>query len=249
MNNTLTYHLFSPGGNNTALVTLCPHGKREYVTRFIMRKHPDVEQVGFIEFSKPGTLLTMSGNELCINAIRCAILLTAMRTGRPDVSVRISGVKKTIKGRIRSSRVIANLPYDIIKKIEPVPEGALVYMRGIRFIVTSEPLNRARVKKLLAVYSMRTPAVGAIRVYENPATSHKIVPWVWVKKTNVLIRETGCGSGSIAVCAARLEGSQATASCSIIQPSRATYLIRIRRKKSIAIEGGVRYIGAETIVL
>ena len=67
------YSIYRPAGNDTAFVYGLEYTQeqRKKINDLIMAKHPNVEQVGFIELNhKPE--LQMAGGEFCGNATRSA---------------------------------------------------------------------------------------------------------------------------------------------------------------------------------
>ena len=63
-----SYQIYRPSGNDTALVLPLEQDteKRRLVARQIMKLHPQVEQVGFVNSKVPH--LFMAGGEFCGNA-------------------------------------------------------------------------------------------------------------------------------------------------------------------------------------
>ena len=78
------YSILNPSGNITALVTTPVEIPLQPETAArIMRKHPDVEQVGFVSFEDPEktgihATLRMAGGEFCGNASMCAAALSVL---------------------------------------------------------------------------------------------------------------------------------------------------------------------------
>lgn len=119
MYDSLRYCIFDPTGNITALVESPVDVLRQPAAAAgIMRRHPEVEQVGFLtlaENAQPS--LRMAGGEFCGNASMCAAALTVHRTGgrflrpvrteepspRPDrtISLSVSGSHRPVEVRLR----------------------------------------------------------------------------------------------------------------------------------------------------
>ena len=101
------YSILNPGGNITALVTSSVDIPLQPETASrIMRKHPEVEQVGFVSFENPakGSIqasLRMAGGEFCGNASMCTAALSILRSpflaaqdasnSTTTLSLRVSG--------------------------------------------------------------------------------------------------------------------------------------------------------------
>ena len=69
----IKYAICRPGGNDTALVYGSDYTQeqKKCINDAIMKKHSNVEQVGFIDFNKKPEL-QMAGGEFCGNATRSA---------------------------------------------------------------------------------------------------------------------------------------------------------------------------------
>ncbi|MEX2028850.1 MAG: hypothetical protein WD988_05120 [Candidatus Curtissbacteria bacterium] len=182
------------GGNPTLLVWNCPEKKKVDVCNRYLGK---VEQVGFISKSQDNKpVLEMMGNELCINAtIALASLL-----GKSD-ALRTSSLDKPIG--FLNKNGITSLELPLIYRVT----GDIVLFPGIGFKYskkTSVP-TKSYLRKLCGRYNR--PAFG-VATYKKSV----LTPYVYVKNTRSLFKETACGSGSIA--AAIFTGDR-----NIVQPS------------------------------
>ena len=113
----MKYSILDPTGNITALVespveiALQPSAAEQ-----IMRRHPEVEQVGFVRFLQDpaaAVSLRMAGGEFCGNASLCAAALYLMRCAPADaggpaaedesriVYLEVSGASKPVLVRMR----------------------------------------------------------------------------------------------------------------------------------------------------
>ena len=84
--NDISYQIYNPGGNITALVEGCEYSsdEKKELNQMIMAKNPNVEQVGFL--STKENRLEMAGGEFCLNATRCAIFAYAKNRRCPHLS-------------------------------------------------------------------------------------------------------------------------------------------------------------------
>ena len=105
----IKYTIFKPGGNITALVeTKVEAEKQPAIADEIMKAHPRVEQVGFVQF-EPGrpvpALLRMAGGEFCGNATMSTAALYAIRSGdeADSIRVRASGASHSLEVRLGKS--------------------------------------------------------------------------------------------------------------------------------------------------
>lgn len=189
------------GGNPTLLIWGCPTDKRIKIANQYL---DEVEQVGFVDIRNAMPQLTMMGGELCVNAT----LALASQLG-PSGRIRTSGLSNVVEYANANERTIVSLtlPYRC--------EGNTVLLPGIGFIVTNSSLPTAKSGMRTLADKYYLPAFGQITVKDR-----QIEPYVYVRATDSLIKETACGSGSIAT-AIILNRSE------IIQPTGQT--IRVER--------------------
>lgn len=167
-------------GNPTALIWKAPPNKKRAVVKRCLR---EVEQVGFVGKYKGINRLSMMGNELCINAtMALASSLgeegTLLTSGLPEV-VTYSNEKGL-------TSIEASLNFKREKNI--------ILLNGIGFIYRKS-INLQPKNFLIALANKyKLPAFGLITIQNS-----KLIPYVYVKKTNSLFKETACGSGSIAL--------------------------------------------------
>lgn len=169
------------GGNSTLLIWGCPTWKRKQIIERYLGK---VEHLGFVSAQNGFPDLTMMGNELCINAtLALASQLSKkgeLLTSRVNEPVRYQNLNyKTI--------IEISLPYKRINNI--------ILFSGIGFILQYFKVlkySNDNLRELCKEYNL--PAFGVIYLKEN-----RIEPYVYVRKTKSLVRETACGSGSVAL--------------------------------------------------
>ncbi len=113
--NRVFYRIFDPTGNITALVESETAADRQpSVAAALMRRHPEVEQVGFVRFcgSEDGLdgALRMAGGEFCGNASMSAAALCLLRReevgqclpeGEIPLRLRVSGAAEPVALRLR----------------------------------------------------------------------------------------------------------------------------------------------------
>jgi diaminopimelate epimerase len=107
----MRYSLFDPTGNITALVERETEPERQpEIASDIMRRRPEVEQVGFVRFDTADpevqAELRMAGGEFCGNACMSAAALYCLRQGLPcaepsTVRLRGSGARKPVEVRLK----------------------------------------------------------------------------------------------------------------------------------------------------
>ena len=106
----IEYSIFDPTGNITALVeSPVERARQPEAAAWILQKHPEVEQVGFVDFgSRENTLqgsLRMAGGEFCGNASMSAAALCALRSleetsTEMSVCLRVSGAQDPVAVRL-----------------------------------------------------------------------------------------------------------------------------------------------------
>lgn len=188
----MEYKIYSPGGNDTALVLGDDCQDYKAVADELMARHPNVEQVGFLSLSKHK--LTMAGGEFCGNASRAACRYYL--GGRPG-SIELETAGQLIKcGIDEDGSTWLELPAPSAKQID---DGIyLVKLGGITHIVVTED---------------GPPAVGMIVAEKLGKAGGRINPFVYVRGADTFVNETACLSGTVA--AAAIDGVD----CAVGQPS------------------------------
>ncbi|MFZ2252996.1 MAG: hypothetical protein WAW13_02340 [Minisyncoccia bacterium] len=194
-----TQYFTIAGGNKTCLVWDLPQHERSALMSELLH---GVDQVGFIEENASPTL-TMMGDELCINGIFAFVSTLESPRG----VVYASGIQGEIQYQHTENgiHITFELPYQI--------KGDVVAFEGIAFrcgTVDIEP-TREEFQQLAKEY--KVPAFGIIEYDEK-----QIYPSIYVAKTNSLMRESACGSGSIAA-------HLVTGICHVVQPTGETIFV------------------------
>ncbi len=249
----ITYVLFSPGGNITALVSdAVALPGRALLAQAIMREDPLIEQVGFTFSIDSENLLfglDMMGGEFCVNAARTAALFWSRKNNCKKLSLQISGFVEQCSAMIKNDMVTLEIPGTFFLRSTDIPEGKLVDFSGIRFVVGNDLFDPDALLDVIKKYTdAHFPAIGFI--YTTPTIPMGIIPYVWVRATGTLIKETACGSGSIATCIAQ-HGVLEKNILPVVQPSGDQYLVAFKQTgetlHSITISGRVEYLDTKTI--
>lgn len=182
------------GGNSTLLVK----GYKSSEKGEIIKKYlGEVEQIGFISYPKGTPKLLMMGNELSINATLALAKMLSNKSGK----LLTSGYKGFVpyKNQKQYTKIELSIAYEKI--------GNIVLLNGIGYVFLKE--NKQISKSYLFYYCSKynLPAFGAI-FYKDK----KLVPYVYVKQTDSLFKETACGSASAVL-------NILTGEKSIIQPT------------------------------
>lgn len=104
------YYMYSPGGNDTALVLENVESTKikKVISDMVMEQNSKIEQVGFID--KNQKKLVMAGNEFCANAARCAIY-EYLNGRKGEMDIKVSGCKSILHGGIRGENVYLEYPH------------------------------------------------------------------------------------------------------------------------------------------
>lgn len=234
MTNTISYSIYYPGGNTTALVEELRFDQqtRRKINDQLMLKEPTVEQVGF--YSCEGLLqLQMAGGEFCGNAAR-SVAMTQYVGHSFTKMLRVSGVSQPIKVGVDQAGLAWS---EIPVKTDSLPvqtmsnTSYLINLEGITHIVVQVPslasiLSKGTPEIKRDAYRMlkrfklteSEPAAGVIYA-ENSQQMVTIVPVVWVRAIQTLFVETACGSGSMAVALQRAVTQNKNLTILVRQPS------------------------------
>lgn len=190
----ISYQLISIAGQTTALVTeKLNQPSRVASAQKIMQGASFVEQVGFLNRSAlPYPIFSMMGGELSlIGSLVAGFKLLNGKIGK--VSFLTSGISNPITVKLNRLTCRLQIPAKLVigLTLDRVSLG------GITFLV----VNRLPKDQVLLTYEQEllqqmlfsSPAAG-ILFYQN----NQIYPVVKVKKTNTLVWESACGSGSVA---------------------------------------------------
>jgi histidine racemase len=170
------------GGNSTALVAHCPDSQRAAAVKTLLDQ---VEQVGFVDHDGRLSRIQMMGGEFCINAT-IAFASTLGTSG----SLTSSGAVHPVSFINTNKETTIRLPIAWRK------QGNMVLLEGIGFILlenhSREQIGKKKLSALCRKFDL--PAFGAI-LFQNDA----ITPYVYVAGVDSCVRETACGSGSVAL--------------------------------------------------
>jgi len=237
------FQIFSPGGNDTALVFGLDFDKetRKNIDYDIRNQYKVVEQVGFVEKKDGVYRLEMAGGEFCGNATRCAAnYFLGNKNG--EISICVSGVSRILKAGVNQINTAwAEMPVGTsLNSVSTTDEGFyLVILEGIVHLIipsdkSTQFLSKARsvefsfidelksiAKVLMEKYSLtKYPACGVMFLEEKSDVlqMHPCVLVTGVKSS--MYYETACGSGSIAVTMVYASLCNKSVKQTIIQPSK-----------------------------
>ena len=222
---TVTYSILDPTGNITALVeSAVEPGGQPALAAGLMRRHPEVEQVGFLRPAAPGDEkvaceLRMAGGEFCGNASMCAAALCFPEgeEGERTLSLRVSGAREAVLLRLRRT---GEDSFDAAVRMPPAlgvqmrafsfeglsGELTLVRMEGIsHLIVTPDSVffalreDKAAAERAVRELCETLAAEGlGLLFLEGGAPVCRMTPLVYVPGSATVFWENACASGSAA---------------------------------------------------
>jgi len=238
---TINFTKLSPGGNDTIIVqSPVPADERATLARTLMSSpYVGGEQVGYLTLAPISGIdarLDMMGGELCVNGLRSAATVVASQTAKTNLRLASSGTDEIFEFSSvpQKGAYYTSITLNLNPRSKPLGEGTLlVHLDGISHLLcefapeaTVEPLNvftelRERYDSELALL----PAFGIIP-FQRRKDGYEIFPVVYVRETDTVIPETGCGSGSVALALSMTDGDGL---CSVFQPSGCPYKVEVTR--------------------
>ena len=227
----VSYVIFVPGGNATALVEKLGYTPevRKAINDKIMADNSElVEQVGFVERgSQPE--LKMAGGEFCGNATRSAAFYYL--NGKPG-EIKIKVNEDYINaGVYENGDAWCEIPLyfgdDVIVELETGIHK--VKMNGMTTLVIRDDVaaeylaDRDNIKEhgmhFIHHYHLDECEAVGVMFLEKVDSALKINPVVWVRAIDTLFYETACGSGTTATVMVESYLSRESKSMDILQPS------------------------------
>ena len=222
--------IWDPTGNITALVEspVAPERQPDAAAA-LMRRHPAVEQVGFLRFpARPdadgvSAALRMAGGEFCGNASMCAAALCLLRRDAGQgteelVRVRVSGAEEPVTVRLRreeaeSFRARVRMPAPRSVGEADFAFGGvsgrlpLVRMAGISHILIGPGSgfgallrDRAAAGRAVRAWCAELGAEGlGLMFLGETAGETHLTPLVYVPGSGTEFWEHACASGSAAI--------------------------------------------------
>lgn len=238
MRKEFSYYLYSPCGNDTALVEgdNIDEQTKKILNDKIMSTHSNIEQVGFISLDK--FKIDMAGGEFCGNAARSAAY-HYLKGNKGEIRINVSNKMVMNAGVDENKRAWSEIPlYSGKNFINAIDNGIYeIIMNGIKYIILEKDVSKqylldkknikANAMNILKEYKIRdSEAIGVVFI-EDVKEKIKIHPVVWVKSINTLFYETACGSGTTAVAILQAVKNNKSQNLDIIQPSNQVITARI----------------------
>lgn len=194
----ISYQLYSTSGNPTAIIPGQYFGAiKNNINKLVFKTNPKVEQIGYLYQKNKLSYFEMMGNEFSGNGCRAAgYSLLKGKNGK--ISFNVKGIKKQITVFLKNKVSSLPLPFCFDKtKIINNDFGFLIKMFDSLIFVFKEKVNKSKIRKIIDAYQYQK-AVGIMFISVSSNNVVSLNPYFYVKKTNTLINETSCGSGSIA---------------------------------------------------
>lgn len=213
----MQYRIFDPTGNVTALVEdAVEPALQPSVASEIMKKHPEVEQVGFVSLDGELPTLRMAGGEFCGNASMSAAALFAIEKDWPVpavIELSVSGAPEMVAVRLEQRqgetfRAAVRMPAAKTVKSRSFSYEAL---RGELTVVQMEGISHILILPHSPFFSLRSDrasAEAAVRQWCGElnadglgllfVSGDKLTPLVYVPGSNTVFWETSCASGTAA---------------------------------------------------
>lgn len=203
----VTYTIFDPTGNITALVTSpVPVPEQPALAARLMEREPTVEQVGFFKAENGLPSLRMAGGEFCGNASMCAAALWADRTGvgADTVTLRVSGAAEPVAVSLGlpengARRASVRMPQPISVETQTLggETHPVVRFDGIAHVILEAAPDRAKAGSDARAWcqALGTDALGLMFLDKAAGT---LTPLVYVPAAGTLFWESSCASGTTA---------------------------------------------------
>lgn len=244
MKKEFTYYLYSPCGNDTALVEgiNIDEQTKKILNDKIMRIHPNIEQVGFVSTDK--YKLIMAGGEFCGNATRSAAYYY-LDGKKGQIQMDVSNGMIIKAGIDEDEKAWSEIPlYDGKKFIKEIDNEIYeITMNGIKYIILEKNLSKEFLKDkkniksnamdILKKYKVKDSEAIGIIFQEESESKIKIHPVVWVKTINTIFYETACGSGTTAVAILEAIKNNQSQYIDIVQPSNQIISAKITLNRGV----------------
>lgn len=265
----LEYTVLDPTGNITLLVTSpVERSLQPRVAAELLKREVSGEQVGFVEHGvSVQPRLQMMGGEFCGNATMsmgawlCHQEGTAANTTR-ELLLEVSGVDVPVPCSITPMKdcSLGTVSMPLPEKVEPhtFPFGdgeitlSVVFLPGICHIIAPHgTVQRHQAESALRSWADALPgeAVGLLLLDEERMYFD---PLVYVKSTNTMVWERGCGSGTAAIGTWFTATRKADQCLSLKQPGGTIAVVTVwsgTAVTSLSISGTVKFGESKSVEL
>ncbi len=252
-----------PGGNDTAIVwDDITRENQGDISKDIQRQYESIEQVIFVERQNDGSIRGhMAGGEFCGNATRSlGYLLLNGQDG--EINIVVSGSNKTQTITVKNQFAKTSIPIlNDLNCVQIDKDGYQVMMDGIAFLIVEKSICGSGMQKQAALdilnrkgLAMRYPASGLILLDRKADNLYTIDPYVYVRDTETLYYETGCGSGSTSVgLMLSKQSGDSLDNIEIQQPSGMSLYVSVERNKReflcASVNGPIEILSEQSITV
>ena len=242
----LRYSILDPTGNITAIVeTSVDVARQPSIADAIMRRHPEVEQVGFLQSVSDGenarAELRMAGGEFCGNASMSAAALLLSQDSRAEAEVHmqllVSGAAEPVALCLQPESGSAYLVEIVMPPALGIAGTVFTFgdMSGTLPLVRMEGISHVVIEPDSVFFSLlndRPTAEKAVREFcealgadglglmflDGRGRDLRMTPLVYVPGSGTCFWENSCASGSAAVGMVLAEKSSSAAALSLQEP-------------------------------
>jgi len=242
----LRYSILDPTGNITAIVESPVEIARQPSTAAaIMRRHPEVEQVGFLQdvpdSKNVWAALRMAGGEFCGNASMSAAALLLSQDSRAEdevhINLLVSGAGEPVALCLRPEGENGYLAEIVMPPALGISGTAFTFgnMRGTLPLVRMEGISHLVIEPDSVFFSLlenRSAAEEAVRAFcetlgadglglmflDGRGTDLRMTPLVYVPGSGTCFWENSCASGSAAVGMVLAAKADSAAAISLREP-------------------------------
>jgi len=249
----LRYSILDPTGNITAIVeSPVEIASQPSTAAALMRRHPEVEQVGFLRGVSDGdnvwAELRMAGGEFCGNASMSAAALLILQDGpcedEKNIELRVSGAAEPVALCLRPEGESACLAEIVMPPALEISETAFAFgsLRGTLPLVRMEGISHLVIARKSVFFSLlknRSGAEKAVRAFcealgadglglmflDGQGAEYSLTPLVYIPGSGTCFWETSCASGSAAVGMYLAQKTGSAAELSLSEPGG---ILRVR---------------------
>ncbi len=272
----MRYSIFDPTGNITALVESAVTIERQPIVALeIMRRHPQVEQVGFVRMGSVDVdaELRMAGGEFCGNASMCTAALYLLRRDSADASDAWETVRLSVSGAVGivETRLRKEGPNSFAARIN-MPAALRIDTRELAFqqmreelpIVVMEGISHIVIQSSSVFFALRERPFDAelavcawckelgadglgLMFLEGEGAERRMTPLVYVPGSGTVFWENSCASGSSAVGRYLAAASGSPISLALQEPGGTLCVESNPTSGETWLQGAVRLVESLTI--
>lgn len=261
----LTYQLFSPNGNLTALVLVkslknLTAKERIIITQAIIKQRPNVEQVGFISKDRNQFQFQMAGNEFSGNGLRAAGCYLLREESTNSLLINMPKIGRLTVKKDSNNQVWAQIPLPQNIKVESVNSTtfSLDLLKTTNLIrIVNKPIARNNVltkagKIMEQSRGWQQPGAAIVFLRQKQDLLSIQVAY-WVRDLASFVYESACGSASGAVAILKSLKLCKSLNLKITQANNTIIDVKTLYKQGkiekLSITGPIKYLGSDKITV